>query len=317
MTKHSDKDPIQGFLSDLHRRGRAPNTLRTRYSVLTHAQRRLGKSLIDTTAEELGDYIHNPEVAWSSWHRRTVQLSLTLFMRWAYSEGLTARDESMKIESLPAPHEPPKSPVPLEVLVSALERADLYQRAMLSLGCPSGLRRFEIATAHPANREDRFLRVPGKGGRVRRVPLDEIGYRALREIERQQGTDDYYFRGRWAGHMHKDTVAQQIKQCLGGEWACHSLRRRAAREWLATTGNIRVVQELLGHSSLNEVARYVAVSDEELSAAVNGASVAAMRNTQRIAGGPSSMEANHVEFLDLLAQVRNRARDYGMEVLIR
>lgn len=121
---------------------------------------------------------------------------------------------------------------------------------MLSLAAAQGLRRAEIATAHPMNRDGDLLRVTGKGSEERVVPLDVLTLSLLEQFEAMQGRQEFYFRGRSGGHLHPATVYKWLKRYLGDDWSTHNLRHRAASLGLRVTGDLRGVQELLGHASL-------------------------------------------------------------------
>jgi integrase/recombinase XerC len=157
---------------------------------------------------------------------------------------------------------------------------------MLALGATLGLRREEIASAHPRNRSGATLRVVGKNSDERVLPLDDLTASLLHELEVEQGTDSYYFPGRFGGHVHPATVYKWVKARLGGEWSTHNLRHRAATIGLETTGDIRAVQELLGHRSITSTQLYTAVTGARILDVVAATSLGEDSSSRRIAGTP-------------------------------
>lgn len=64
-----------------------------------------------------------------------------------------------------------------------------------------------------------------------------------------------------------------ISSCLPERWTTHSLRHRFATAADCVQRDLRDVQELLGHSKAETTARYAAVPDGALLAAVIGVGV--------------------------------------------
>src|SRR5690606_15402899 len=98
------------------------------------------------------------------------------FYRWALLEELTDRDPAQLLPRTRVPMGGPR-PASDEALEAAMERADERVLLMLRLAAQAGLRCREIARVRV---EDVFsdltgwsLRVDGKGGRERLVPLPD------------------------------------------------------------------------------------------------------------------------------------------------
>jgi integrase/recombinase XerD len=66
----------------------------------------------------------------------------------------------------------------------------------------------------------------------------------------------------------------QSNEC-GGKVSSHSLRKSFAKALLVSGNNLRAIQVLLGHTSLATTEKYLAVSPDELTQAVNSLSFAA------------------------------------------
>ena len=205
--------------------------------------------------------LHSPE--WSPAYRKKVYASYRSFFYWARKRRFIKQNPSKALEAVRVPRYLPK-PAPEDVVLDAFDKATTAEAAMLCLGATQGLRRSEIAAAHPNQRDGRFLRVLGKGDKERVVPLDPFTLSLLEQLEAEQGRDDYYFRGRFVGHIHPATVYKWLKKHLGSEWSTHNLRHRAASHGLRETRDLRGVQELLGHASLSTTQVYTEVCVDQL-----------------------------------------------------
>lgn len=120
---------------------------------------------------------------------------------------------------------------------------------------------------------DGTLRVTGKGNKERIVPVLPIvaaaidGYRAVcpHAIDR----DDPLFVGKRGARLNAGVVQRQMRHVrallgLGDSATPHALRHSFATHLLAKGGDLRTIQELLGHASLSTTQRYTAVDEERL-----------------------------------------------------
>lgn len=174
-------------------------------------------------------------------------------------------------------------PTPETVVALAVGAASDRDRLMVMLGANAGLRREEISWAEWdwIEGDDRWLRVVGKGGRVRLVPLlPALAAELRRERDlRRRGlvgggwrfavdpTSPYIFPGLRGGHISEETVGAILKRALVTH-AGHTLRHRFGTRVLRGSRDIRATQELLGHASVLTTQRYTAVEDEDLVAAI-------------------------------------------------
>lgn len=235
----------------------APSTIRSRgYTVRAFAREHpLATATHDDVQEYLGRPCRGPE------GRKTVLASLRSLYRWAALRDLLDNDPTRLAHPIHVPAGVPK-PCPELVLRRGILHADRETTLMLLLGAYAGLRLSEIAALRAGDITPNGLRVTGKGGRTRIVPVHP-------RLDPYLDFADYAFPSPVrAGHVCSDYVATRVEGALGGGWTTHSLRHRFATCAYRATHDLRSVQQLLGHSSPTTTARYVGVNDDQLAAAV-------------------------------------------------
>ncbi|MGW0809738.1 tyrosine recombinase XerC [Nonomuraea sp. NPDC002799] len=164
---------------------------------------------------------------------------------------------------------------------STVEPKELRDQAMLELLYATGVRVSELCglDVDDVDRERHVIRVMGKGRKERSVPF---GIPALRALDRwcihgrplwvREGTGPALFLGVRGGRIDAGTVRRvvhaRLAQVEGApDMGPHGLRHTAATHLLEGGADLRSVQELLGHASLNTTQIYTQVSIERLRAA--------------------------------------------------
>ena len=140
---------------------------------------------------------------------------------------------------------------------------------LLLYGCGLRIGEALALTVQQAPRErDEVLLVTGKGNKQRRVPLLPIVGQAvqayLAACPHSLRPHDPLFlgvRGRALSARRLQERLQQIRRAIGLSEATtpHALRHTFATELLSAGGDLRAIQELLGHASLSTTQRYTAV----------------------------------------------------------
>jgi integrase/recombinase XerC len=124
------------------------------------------------------------------------------------------------------------------------------------------------------------LIVTGKGAKQRLVPILPQVRQAVAEYLRlcpyRIGPDDPLFRGARGGRLDPAIVEKQMRHLrsalgLGPEATPHALRHSFATHLLGAGGDLRAIQDLLGHASLTTTQRYTAVDTARLMAIYNAA----------------------------------------------
>ena len=219
--------------------------------------------------------------------------SLRGFVRHLARNGLGGNDALTAVRgprlprSLPRPLSPTDARAVIDT-VSASERAGqpawigLRDTALLLLLYGCGLRLGEALSLTRATVErtlagDRVgsLIVRGKGNKERAVPVLPIVREALRDYvaacPHVGGSNDPVFVGHRGGPLNARLVQglmARLRVSLGlpDSATPHALRHSFATHLLADGGDLRSIQELLGHASLSTTQRYTGVADEGMKA---------------------------------------------------
>lgn len=259
---------IDDYVAVLRVAGMSPNTVRARSEQLNHIANRVVKPPFEVSTRDLVDYFGAQ--VWARETRRSRRAAVVGFYAWAVSEGLCVDNPALKIPVI-KPGCPNPNPVPDQVYLEALVRADKDEALWIDLAAEHGLRRAEIAGLHSRNIVQTLLghdlTFAGKGGKVRTVPLTRAMARAL--IARGEG---WLFPGYEGGHISARWLGKRVSRLLPGEWTLHKLRHRAAtRFWVAAEGDPYAVADLMGWANLNMVRVYVKQSDDRLRRIVEAA----------------------------------------------
>ncbi len=262
-------DAIQRFTTAQLAGGLARTSTYTRRQHLNHLAARVHYGPWALTTDDLAWYMANQE--WARETRRGRLTTLTEFYRWAIANGHTTTNPAATLPKV-RPGEPHPRPVPDNVYLEALIRADADEALWIDLAAEHGLRRAEIAQVHSRDIVQTLmgydLVVHGKGSKLREVPLTAAMARAL--LTRGPG---FLFPGEDHGHVSARWLGRRINRLLDGDYTIHKLRHRAAtRFWIASSGDPYVVADLMGWANLSMVRTYVKLPDERKRSVVEAAS---------------------------------------------
>jgi integrase/recombinase XerC len=226
-------------------------------------------------ARRAGDGIERPSLA------RGMSV-LRGFLRFLQRRGLAS---ATALSALRAPKLPPAVPKPLTVddAIAAVDAAgDLppegwqgkRDTALLSLMYGCGLRLSEaLGLSRGEAPTGETLTVIGKGRKQRQLPVLPAVRTAIAEYlaacPYALATDDPLFVGARGGPLHPRLVQRQMETLraflgLPGTATPHALRHSFATHLLGAGGDLRAIQELLGHASLSTTQRYTSVETERL-----------------------------------------------------
>lgn len=273
---------LQAYARFCRAQGMRAHTIRLRSQWLTRAAREF--ALETATTEQLTDWLAGHD--WAPETRKSARNALQSFYRWASENGRRDDNPAASLRPIRVPIGMPR-PAPTDVLLRALDGATDRDRIMLALAAFAGLRRTEIAELAWSSIVDGRLRIVGKGGRTRQIPISPALAELLTaELDRRAagtfGTgwrynasaklaSPYVFPGRWSEHLSPETVGAVLKRRLGDCWSGHTLRHRFATAAYSVQRDLLTVQRLLGHAKPETTARYAEPPAEAALAAVLGA----------------------------------------------
>lgn len=270
----SDLTLLQEYGVEQKRRALSYNTIKRRRQTLSLFARWLGNGLLGASTEQIEEWLDSLGV---SARTRSLYLSyLSTFYGWCVRSGQLVDNP---VDSILRPKVPRTLPRPIsdESLVLAVTQATPRMRCWLLLASLGGLRAGEIARLR---REDvletydpPMLRIAGKGGHTRLVPLHPDVLSALRRYELPRV--GWMWPGK-RGSILPETVTHKVSDYLHGleiDATCHQLRHWFGSHLYHQSHDLRMTQEMMGHASVTTTSGYVAWSPSDAVVAVNGLSV--------------------------------------------
>lgn len=205
------------------------------------------------------------------------------FFRYLLREGLIVEDPTLRIDSPRLPRRLPDSLTEEEVdaLLTEPDPAvalELRDKAMLEILYGCGLRVSELTNLRvdQVNLRQGVVRITGKGGKERLVPLGEEAVDwLLRYMKEARGellrgrSCDALFPGSRPEAMTRQTFWHRVKHYasrvgIRKHLSPHTLRHAFATHLLNHGADLRVVQMLLGHSDLSTTQIYTHVARQRL-----------------------------------------------------
>ena len=201
-----------------------------------------------------------------------------LLSAWRAFYAYLARDygfSSNPCTGVRAPKSPRKLPKALSpdeatrlVSIAGDDPLTVRDRAIFELFYSSGLRLSELTALKPADISfsDATVRVTGKGNKTRVVPVGSHALQAIqswigaRKALAAEGAMTWCVNQRGAAIsprvVQSRLKAWGIKQGLPGHVHPHMLRHSFASHLLQSSGDLRAVQEMLGHASISTTQVY-------------------------------------------------------------
>lgn len=181
----------------------------------------------------------------------------------------------------------PKSPRKLPAVLDADQMNSLLtitdqdplavrDRAILELVYSSGLRLAEVVSLNRMDIDmaDHSVRVTGKGSKTRLLPIGRHAHAALQDWLKQRSllalpSEPALFISRRGRRLACRSVQQRFrhwaqKQGLATDLHPHMLRHSFASHVLESSGDLRAVQELLGHADISTTQIYTHVDFQHL-----------------------------------------------------
>jgi integrase/recombinase XerC len=205
--------------------------------------------------------------------------ALRRYFSWAVGRDLLTTDPTVGLSVPTGPSRLPRVlrndelTVMLEEPPPARPEIQLRDDAVLELLYGSGLRVSELCSldSRAISADDRAISVVGKGNRTRRAPLSRPARAALElwlSVGRPQmirtETDDALFVNRLGKRLTPRDARRIVDRRSPVPTHPHALRHSFATHLLDGGADLRVVQELLGHTDVATTQIYTHVSKERL-----------------------------------------------------
>ena len=228
------------------------------------------------------------------------------FVRWlerhgdASSAGLAILQTPKQPKSLPRPLAVADASAMLDLVGTMAAEPWIGARdaALIALLWGCGLRISEALsltaqdlgqTGSPPRVMRETLSILGKGGKARMVPLIAPARTAveayLAAVPFAIGPNESIWRGAKGGPLSPGVVQRMVRQLRGAlglpaTATPHALRHSFATHLLANGGDLRAIQELLGHASLSTTQKYTGVDQAALMASWAAAHPRARRSAR-------------------------------------
>jgi integrase/recombinase XerD len=258
----------QLMLREMHLRHYSPRTIKHYIEALINISKYYNQSPADLTIDQIKDYLHYLIDNKHASRAIVNHIISALKLLW---EGVLAREwEDMQIKR-------PRTSRDLPVVLSKQEvskllsmTVNLKHRTCLSVGYSAGLRISEVCYLKPGDIDRSRMQIRvyhGKGSKTRYVPLAEGILSLLDEYTRFYQGQQYLFEGFKKGYPIVTTTVGVIfrralkRAGIEKKATFHTLRHSYATHLLEQGVNLKVIQQLLGHSSLKTTSIYFHVQD--------------------------------------------------------
>ncbi len=183
-------------------------------------------------------------------------------------------------------------PKPLKIFPSVLESEEvealfeavdmskiegIRDRAMLELMYASGLRVSELLSLETKNinLQDNIVRIKGKGSKERMVPFGDFAssylklyYNEFKSLNKYKNSK-YFFLSKKGEPLSRQFFWKQIKKYalnagINKEISPHTLRHSFATHLLDGGADLRLVQDLLGHTNIKTTELYTHISTKRI-----------------------------------------------------
>ena len=285
-----------GYLESLQVRHFSPMTVRNREQALTRfiawandrdliRPEQITKPILESYQRWL--YRYRKKNGQPLGLRSQVELLQTVkdFFRWLCRQNVLVSNPASELEMPRREHRLPVEALSVQEVGRVLSVPDVNEplgvrdRAILETFYSTGMRRMELVNlqVHDLNRERRVIAIRlGKGRKDRVVP---IGARALSWVGKYleevrpllvlESDRKALFLSGYGEAFSRDVLGRMVseyikKACPGKKGGAHLFRHSCATHMLEGGADIRYIQQLLGHASLETTQVYTDVSIKQL-----------------------------------------------------
>ena len=210
-------------------------------------------------------------------------VAIKMFFRFLKREKIIAKDITLYLDS-------PRMWQLIPEVLTISEVEDLLRapdtrtalgardQAILQVIYASGLRVSEVCGLNLQDVDDQIVRVQGKGGKERIIPIAKVAVDAidhyLTHYHQHAGSEKTVplFVGKKGKRIDRILVWKRIKLYakqagINKEISPHTLRHSFATHLLENGADLRIIQEMLGHSNISTTDRYTHISQRHLTEA--------------------------------------------------
>ncbi len=277
--------PLADFLCFMtSEKGSSPHTLeayqRDLFSFVEFLKEQDYSSFIEITSTDLIDYLaHLYLLKYAPTSISRALAAIKVLFRFLKREGTVTENIALYLETPKIWQAIPTvlSTGEINRLLNQPDRRDVYRgrdAAILELLYSSGLRASELCNLKIIDIDDDCIRVFGKGGKERLVPigkaaLDSIDYYLTEFRDQFDGDHETLFVTQRSKPLDRIDIWKIVKKYAGESGITknifpHTLRHSFATHLLDNGADLRIIQEMLGHACINSTERYTHVSRKQL-----------------------------------------------------
>jgi len=220
-------------------------------------------------------FLHDKKYAPSSIMRKIA--ALKGFFRWACSNELCTVNPTITLEQPKLPKHLPKVLTLNEIETILKSNLNIEEHLIVELLYSCGLRVSELVnlTVGNINLSSKYIICKGKGDKERMIPIGEIAKKVITKYleERKMIVDKFGLNtnrlllkgnGNFVTRQDIYKLIHQRGKLIGKNISPHTLRHSFATHLLENGADLRIVQELLGHSDVSTTQLYTHVSKKRL-----------------------------------------------------
>lgn len=199
------------------------------------------------------------------------------WFKWLFANEIITTNPTLGIEQPKLTKRLPKVLTVSEIEILLKEKFSLLDKAILELLYASGLRVSELTNIRlrDINMKAKYLQCFGKGSKERIVPVGKPALSAIQNYLEKRDLiavknsvkNDCLFlldNGKQVSRQYVYSFIHKLGQLIHKNISPHTLRHSFATHLLENGADLRVVQELLGHSDISTTQLYTHVSKKRL-----------------------------------------------------
>jgi integrase/recombinase XerD len=204
-------------------------------------------------------------------------IAIKVFFRFLKKERIVAHDPTSHLES-PKLWQLIPDVLTFQEVKQLLAMPDTQSetgardKAILEVLYASGLRVSEVCSLNIQDLDDCFVRVQGKGGKERLVPIAKTAVDAVDQYLqyfRANAEEKALFLGAKGKRIDRIAIWKRVKYYaskagIAKQISPHTLRHSFATHLLENGADLRVIQEMLGHANIATTDRYTHISGQHL-----------------------------------------------------